>query len=108
MVAYLLLAGAILAEVIGTVSLKLSEGFTKLVPSACVVIGYAAAFIALGGVLKLGLPVSVVYAIWSGAGVALVTLIGLLFLGETVTLVQLFGIALVIAGVVALELGGAH
>lgn len=105
---YLLLAFAIVSEVIGTVSLKLSEGFTKPVPSVFVVLGYAAAFAALASVLKAGVPVGVAYAIWSGAGVALVALIGAAFLGENVTSVQVGGLALIIGGVIALELGGAH
>lgn len=105
---YVLLAVAICSEVLGTISLKLSEGFSRPLPSALVVCGYGAAFIALGMVLKAGLPVGVVYAIWSGAGVALIALIGVLFLGEQVTAVQVGGLALIIGGVLALELGGAH
>lgn len=104
---YLVLALAILSEVVGTVSLKLSEGFSKPLPSIIVVIGYAAAFVALGSVLKMGLPVGVAYAIWSGAGVALVAIIGAAFLGETVTAVQVGGIALIVLGVIALESGAA-
>jgi small multidrug resistance pump len=107
-VVFLLLAGAICSEVLGTVSLKLSEGFSKPLPSALVVVGYAAAFVALSWVLKLGLPVGVVYAIWSGAGVALVAVIGAVFLDESFSAVQVIGLALIIGGVVALELGSAH
>ncbi|MHA6801634.1 DMT family transporter [Bounagaea algeriensis] len=105
---YLLLIGAILSEVLGTVSLKLSEGFSRLGPSILVIIGYLAAFTILGQVLKLGLPVGVAYAIWAGAGVALVAIIGAVFFGEGFTTVQLLGVLLVIGGVVALELGGSH
>jgi len=107
-VVFLLLAGAICSEVLGTVSLKLSEGFSRPLPSALVVVGYAAAFVALSWVLKLGLPVGVVYAIWSGAGVALVAIIGAVFLDESFSAVQVIGLALIIGGVVALELGSAH
>lgn len=106
--AYLMLTFAIVAEVLGTVSLKLAEGFTKPLPSILVVIGYVCAFLALASVLKMGLPVGVVYGIWSGAGVALVAIIGAVFLGEGVTFVQVGGIALIIGGVLALELGGVH
>ncbi|MER7013121.1 multidrug efflux SMR transporter [Saccharopolyspora sp. NPDC000359] len=106
--AYLVLAVAILSEVLATVSLKLSEGFSKPIPSVLVVVGYAIAFSALASVLKLGLPVGVAYAIWAGAGVALVAIIGAVFLGESITAVQVVGIALIIGGVIALELGGAH
>nr|WP_211841229.1 multidrug efflux SMR transporter [Saccharopolyspora antimicrobica] len=107
-VAYLVLAVAILSEVLATVSLKLSEGFSKPIPSVLVVIGYLVAFSALASVLKLGVPVSVAYAIWAGAGVALVAIIGAVFLGESITAVQIAGVALIIGGVLALELGGAH
>lgn len=105
---YLLLAGAICAEVLATVSLKLSEGFSKPIPSVLVVVGYLAAFSALASVLKQGMPVGVAYGVWAAAGVALVAIIGALFLGETLTGVQIGGIVLVIGGVLALELGGAH
>lgn len=103
--AYLLLAGAILAEVTGTVSLKFAEGFTKLGPSIVVVVGYGAAFVLLGQVLKSGLPVGVAYAIWAAAGVALVAAIGAVFLGEAMNVTMIGGLVLVIGGVVLLELG---
>jgi small multidrug resistance pump len=106
--AYLLLALAIGAEVTGTVSLKLSEGFSKLVPSILVVVGYGIAFAALAQVLKLGLPIGVAYGIWAAAGVALVAIIGALFLDETMTWTMGAGLVLVIAGVLLLELGRAH
>ncbi|NIJ14982.1 small multidrug resistance pump [Saccharomonospora amisosensis] len=106
--AYLLLAAAIAAEVTGTVSLKLSDGFSKLVPSIVVVLGYGAAFYFLARVLKAGLPVGVVYAIWAAAGVALVALVGAVFLGEHLNLTMIAGLVLVIGGVVLLELGGEH
>ncbi|KMS85677.1 DMT family transporter [Prauserella rugosa] len=105
MSAYVLIAGAILAEVAGTVSLKLSEGFTKVAPSVVVVVGYVTAFLLLGQALKNGLPVGVAYAIWAAAGVALVALIGAAFLGEPMNLTMAFGLVLVIGGVVLLELG---
>ncbi|MEV0064474.1 multidrug efflux SMR transporter [Nocardia sp. NPDC058379] len=103
-----LLALAIASEVTATVSLKLSEGFTKLVPSIVVVIGYGAAFYFLSQVLKRGMAIGVAYGIWSAVGVAAIAAIGVLFLGERLTLVQVAGIGLVILGVLALELGGAH
>lgn len=105
---YVLLAVAIAGEVTGTISLKLSEGFSKLVPSILVVAGYAVAFLMLAQVLKAGLPVGVAYAIWAASGVALVALIGAAFLGEGMTWTMAGGLALVIAGVVLLELGRAH
>ncbi|MFB7879230.1 MULTISPECIES: DMT family transporter [unclassified Nocardia] len=104
----LFLALAIATEVTATVSLKLSEGFTKLVPSIVVVIGYATAFFFLSQALKRGMAIGVAYGIWSAVGVAAIAGIGVLFLGERLTLVQVGGIGLVILGVLALELGGAH
>lgn len=105
MVAYLLLALAIAAEVTGTVSLKLSDGFSKTGPSIIVVAAYAVAFVALSLVLKKGIPVSIAYAIWAAAGVAAVALIGALFLDERLNLTMISGLVLVVAGVALLEAG---
>ena len=102
------LAVAIAAEVSGTVALKLSDGFTRLVPSVVVVIGYGVAFYGLSQALSRGLELGVAYGVWAAAGVALVAIIGAAFLGERLTWVQVGGIALVIAGVLALELGAAR
>ncbi|WP_433724719.1 DMT family transporter [Nocardia sp. CA-129566] len=104
----LLLALAIASEITATVSLKVSEGFTKLVPSIIVVIGYGSAFFFLSQALKRGMPVGVAYGIWSAVGVAAIAVIGVLFLDERLSLIQVGGIALVIVGVLALELGGAQ
>lgn len=103
--AYVLLALAIASEVVATVSLKLSEGFTRLVPSVVVVVGYLAAFALLSQALSRGLGVGVAYGLWAAAGVALVAIAGTVLLGESLTWVQIGGIGLVIAGVLALELG---
>jgi small multidrug resistance pump len=105
--AYLLLALAIAAEVSATVSLKLSEGFSKLGPSIVVVAGYAVAFVALSYVLKMGLPIGVAYAIWAAAGVALVAVIGVIFLKEPLNAAMVGGLVLVVGGVVLIELGSA-
>ena len=105
MIGYIWLVVAIVAEVTGTVSLKLADGFSKPVPSALVVLGYGAAFFALSRVLKAGLPIGVVYAIWAAAGVALVAVIGAVFLSEPLGPVSIAGLVLVIGGVVLLELG---
>ncbi|BCK56850.1 DMT family transporter [Nocardia wallacei] len=105
---FLLLVLAIASEVTATVSLKLSEGFSKLVPSIVVVVGYASAFFFLSQALKRGMSIGVAYGVWSAIGVAAVATIGALFLDEGLTLVQIGGIGLVILGVLALELGAAH
>jgi small multidrug resistance pump len=107
-VTWLFLAGAILTEVVATTALKLSEGFTKLVPSIVVVVGYVTAFGLLSQALTRGMAIGVAYGVWSAVGVALVAIVGAAFLGESMTWVQVGGIALVIAGVLALELGAAH
>ncbi len=105
---YLLLALAVIAEVTATISLKLSEGFSKLGPSIVVVAGYAVAFVALAYVLKAGVPISVAYAIWAAAGVALVAAIGIVFFKEPVNLAVVAGLGLVIGGVVLIEAGSVH
>ena len=97
------LAVAIVAEVIATSALKASEGFTRLMPSIIVVLGYGVAFYFLSLTLKT-LPVGVAYAVWSGLGVVLVSLVGYLFLGQRIDVPGAVGIALIIAGVGVLNL----
>ncbi|WP_409237547.1 DMT family transporter [Streptomyces sp. PA5.6] len=104
---YALLAAAIAAEVAGTTAMKYSEGFSRLVPSLITVAGYLLAFTLLAQTLKT-LSVGTAYAIWAGIGTAAVAAIGMVFLGESANMVKIAGIALVIAGVVVLNLGGAH
>ena len=99
---WLLLSLAILAEVIGTTALKMSDGFTKLTPSLVVLVGYGLAFYLLSLTLKQ-IPVGVAYAIWAGAGIALITLIGWVVFKQTLDLAAVFGIALIISGVVVLQ-----
>ncbi|MGW6459691.1 DMT family transporter [Streptomyces sp. NPDC055078] len=104
---YGLLAAAIVAEVAGTTAMKYSDGFTRLWPSLLTAVGYIVAFSLLAQTLKT-LSVGTAYAIWAGVGTAAVAAIGMLFLGETASLAKFAGIALVIAGVVVLNIGGAH
>ncbi|MFD9905974.1 DMT family transporter [Streptomyces sp. NPDC059063] len=104
---YGLLAAAIAAEVAGTTAMKYSDGFSKLWPSLITVTGYLLAFALLAQTLKT-LSVGTAYAIWAGIGTAAVAAIGMVFLGESASLVKVSGIVLVIAGVVVLNLGGAH
>ncbi|GAA1214697.1 multidrug efflux SMR transporter [Kitasatospora nipponensis] len=104
---YLLLALAIAAEVCATTCLKLTDGFSRLLPSVAVVLGYALSFALLGRALR-AIPVSVAYAVWSGAGTAAVAAIGVAAFGESMGRLQWLGIALVIAGVVVLNLRGGH
>jgi small multidrug resistance pump len=107
-VPWLFLAGAIITEVIATSALKLSDGFSRFVPSIVVVIGYLAAFGLLSQALTRGMAIGVAYGVWAAVGVALVAIVGATLFGEGMTLVQVGGIALVIAGVLALEMGAAH
>ena len=101
--AYALLFIAIIAEVIGTSALKMSEGFTKLGPSLLVVVGYGLAFYFLALVLK-SIPVGIAYAIWAGVGIALITLIGVFFFKQTLDGPALAGIGLIMAGVAVINL----
>ncbi|WFE39550.1 multidrug efflux SMR transporter [Micromonospora sp. WMMD998] len=105
--AYLLLALAITAEVIGTSLLKTSDGFTRLWPTVGLVACYLAAFALLALVVR-DVPVGVAYAIWSGLGTAAIMAVGAAFLGEPLSVAKVVGAGLVIAGVVVLNLGGAH
>jgi len=100
---WLYLAIAIVAEVTATSFLKASEGFTKLFPSLVVIVGYSLAFFFLSLTLK-DIPVGVVYAIWSGAGVALIAAIGWLFLGQRLDAPAIIGMAMIVAGVVVMNL----
>ncbi|WP_328889634.1 DMT family transporter [Streptomyces sp. NBC_00316] len=104
---YGLLAAAIAAEVAGTTAMKYSEGFTRLWPSLITVLGYLLAFSLLAQTLKT-LSMGTAYAIWAGIGTAAVAAIGVLFMGESGGVAKVVGIALIIAGVVVLNAGGAH
>jgi len=99
---YVYLAIAILAEVVGTSALKSAAGFTRLVPSLIVIAGYGTAFFFLSLVLRT-IPIGVAYAIWSGVGVALIALIGWLVYRQNLDAGALVGIALVVAGVVVIQ-----
>jgi small multidrug resistance pump len=104
---YGLLAAAIAAEVAGTTAMKYSEGFTRLWPSLLTVAGYVLAFSLLAQTLKT-MSVGTAYAIWAGVGTAAIAAIGMIFLGESTSLVRITGITLVIVGVVVLNMGGVH
>ncbi|GHH73819.1 QacE family quaternary ammonium compound efflux SMR transporter [Streptomyces sulfonofaciens] len=104
---YLLLTGAIAAEVAGTTAMKYNAGFTRLGPSLVTVVGYLVAFYLLARTLKT-VEMGTAYAIWAGIGTAAIASIGMAFLGEAVNAAKLAGIVLVIAGVVLLNTGGAH
>ena len=100
---WILLTFAIVLEVAGTTNMKLSEGFSNLVPSVLVIFFYALSIIALTFAVNR-LDVSVAYAVWSGMGTALVAMIGLWFFQESVTSVKVVALGLIIVGVVMLHL----
>jgi len=101
--AFVYLALAIVAEVVGTTALKASEGFTRLWPSVIVVVGYGLAFYLLALVLRT-VPVGIAYAIWAGLGIVLVTVAGVVLYGEKPDLPALLGIAMIIGGVAVIQL----
>lgn len=101
--AYLYLLIAIISEVIATLSLKASAGFSKLAPSIVVVVGYALSFILLSLVLKT-VPVGIAYASWSGLGIIFVSVMGYFLYGQKLDVVAIGGIVLIIAGVLIINL----
>ncbi|MET7846852.1 multidrug efflux SMR transporter [Streptomyces avermitilis] len=104
---YVLLAGAIVSEVAATTAMKYSDGFSRLWPSLLTALGYLVAFALLAQTLKT-VSVGTAYAIWAGVGTAAIAAIGMVFLGEGMSPAKLAGIALIIGGVVVLNMGGAH
>jgi small multidrug resistance pump len=101
---YLLIA--ILTEVVGTTMMKVSQGLTRLMPSVLMFVMYAISFVFMALALKK-IEVSTAYAIWSGLGTALIATIGIVAFRESVSIPKLAGLALIIAGVVLLNLKGA-
>ena len=99
----ILLFAAISCEVVGTMALQASQQFTKIVPSVVVVVGYALSFYFLAMVLKV-VPVGVAYAIWSGLGVFLITVLGCIIFGQKLDIAAILGLTLIVAGVVVLQL----
>lgn len=99
--AYLLLA--IVSEVLATTALARSDGFTRLVPSLLAVLGYGAAFWLLSHTMRV-MPAGIVYAIWSGMGVVLITAIAWIWYKEALDLPALLGLALIVAGVLVINL----
>ena len=106
---YLFLALAIVGEVIAATFLKFTSGEKAVWWAYPIVgVGYVFAFFMLSQTLSRGVPLGIAYAIWAGVGVVLVAIISWLAFGELLTWQQLVGIALVVAGVALLELGGKH
>ncbi|QCR36959.1 multidrug efflux SMR transporter [Nissabacter sp. SGAir0207] len=100
---WIILIAAIISEVIATSALKASEGFTRLWPTLLMTVGYGIAFYLLSLTLRT-IPVGVAYAIWSGMGVVLITLVGWVLFGQRLDMPALIGMALIVIGVVVMNL----
>ncbi|MDU0341227.1 SMR family transporter [Bosea rubneri] len=99
---YLYLAIAIVSEVIGTSALKASEQFTRPVPSLITLVAFASAFYFLSLTLRT-VPVGIAYAIWSGVGIVLISLIALVLFGQKLDLPAVIGMGLIVAGVIVIN-----
>jgi small multidrug resistance pump len=100
---YAMLLVAIVLEVIGTTALQMSQQFTRLGPTVVLVVCYTAAFYCLSVTLR-AIPVGVAYAIWSALGIVLISLVGLIFFKQKLDLAAVIGLALIIAGVLVVNL----
>ena len=106
---WLALAGAIIVEVFATLCLRASDGFRKQPWIVPVVAGYVASFFLLWVSLSLGMPVGIAYGVWTACGVALVAVLARFLFSEPLTWLMVLGIALIVAGVVTIEMaGGVH
>jgi len=99
----LILFFAVLSEVIATTSLKFSEGFTKLVPSIIVVVGYGLSFYLLSITLKV-MPIGIAYALWSGIGITLTVILGKIIWNDSLDWARVTGIILIIMGILVINL----
>lgn len=100
---YLYLFIAIIAEVVGTTALQASDGFTKLVPSAIVVVGYGLAFYFLSLVLRT-VPIGIAYAIWAGMGIVLISIAGIFIFKQIPDIPAMLGMGLIVAGVAVINI----
>lgn len=104
---WLALAFAVFLELSGTICLKLSDGFTRLLPAVGVICFYISSFALMAQSLKT-LEVGIVYAIWSGVGTAMIAMVGVLAFGETVTALKIVGLLMIIGGSIMLRIASAH
>ncbi len=107
MITWLLLAVAIAVEVTATLSLRASDGFSRLGWAIPVVLGYTLSFVLLAFVLKRGMPVGIAYGVWAGIGVAATAILGRFLFGDPFTWAMAAGVVLIAGGVLLLE-SGAH
>lgn len=100
---WLIMSCAIVAEVIATSALKLSDGFTRPVPTVVVLIGYGVAFWCLSIAMRT-LPTGIIYAVWSGVGIVLIGAVGWIFMGQKLDWPAIFGMGMIIGGVLVINL----
>jgi small multidrug resistance pump len=100
---WLYLFAAIIFEVCGTMSMKFSQGFTRLLPSVMIFVCYAAAFVCVTFAIRK-IEISVAYTVWSGIGTTLVAIIGIWYFGETLNVLKAASIAVIILGVIGLKI----
>jgi small multidrug resistance pump len=105
MQSWIILSVAILLEVVGTSCMKLSQGFSRIIPSILIFVFYGLSFVGLTIALKK-IDVSIAYAVWAGIGTALISCIGIFYFKEPLTLVKVLSICLIVVGVVGLNLDG--
>ena len=105
---WLLLALAIASEVTATLSLRASEGLRRRRWIPVIVVGYLAAFVLLGTILAMGMPVGIAYGIWAAAGVAVTAVLGRVIFKDHFSAVMAIGVALIVVGVALIEFGGAR
>ena len=108
MITWLFLSAAILSEVAGTLSLRMSDGYTKKKWIIAIVLAYVIAFGFIMLVLNQGMAIGVAYGIWAAAGIALTAILGWILFKDPLTTKMGFGIVLIIGGVLLVELGGTH
>lgn len=104
---WLLIGITIVFEVLGTLSMKLSEGLTKLVPSILIFVFYGICFTAFSIAIKK-IDLSLAYAFWSGVGTLVITMIGIFYFKETLNLIKITSILLIIFGIIGLKLSSGH
>ncbi len=102
-ITWVLLIIAIVLEVSGTVAMKLSDGFTKFIPIVAMLTFYALGLSLLAFTLKV-IDISIAYAVWSGLGTVLITIIGIIWFKEPATVTKIISIVLIVVGVVGLNL----
>lgn len=105
MATWLMLAVAIALEVTATLFLRVSDGFTRLWPSLVVIAGYGASFLLLSLILRTGVAIGVIYAIWSAFGITFVTILGIAFFNDRISAMSAVGIGIVAVGVVLVQVG---